>query len=134
MKQKTFTQRIFDLQNEIRSAITELVKEHQCIKIPYYYDFDENYDCDIEDEINEYKEQGFNIQEGDTCNNFSLTLFDFFDMPHDDEIIGCRLNKRDEVEVLSITNSYALTDIANLYHLADLYDVLVACANNSQNS
>lgn len=134
MEVKSFNQRLFDIQNEIRSAITDLVKKHQCIKIPFYYDFGENYDSDIEEEIKEYKEMGFNIQEGDTSDNTTLQLYDFFDMPHDDEIIGCRLNKRGEVEILSITNIYALTDIANLYHLADLYDILVNFANDSQNS
>lgn len=131
MEVKSFTQRLFDIQNEIRSAITDLVKEHQCIKIPFYYDFDENYDSDVEEEIKEYKEMGFNIQEGNTSDNTTLQLYDFFDMPHEDEIIGCRLNKRDEVEILSISNTYTLTDIANPYHLADLYDILVNCTNET---
>ena len=134
MEVKSFTQSVFDLQNEIRLAITELVKERQCIKIPFYYDFDENYDSDAEESIKEYKEMGFNIQEGDTYDNTTLQLYDFFHNLNDDDIIGCRLNKRGEVEILSITNTYALTDIANLCDLAELYDVVVKCVNDSQNS
>lgn len=134
MEVKSFTQRVFDLQNEIRSAITELVKEHQCIKIPFYYDFDENCNSDTEEDIKEYKEMGFNIQEGDTYENVTLQLYDFFHNLNDDDVIGCRLNKRGEVEILSITDTYTLTDIANLCDLAELYDVLVKCANDSQNS
>lgn len=127
MEKQNFSHRIYELQNEIKNAITKLVSEYQCIKIPYYYDFGANYDCDYEEEIKAYKEQGFDIQEGDISNNFTMYLYDFFGTFHYDEIIGCRLNKKNQVEILSISNKYSLSDIANICHLSDLYEML--CEN-----
>lgn len=127
MTQKNYTQEIFDLQNEIRSAITELISqcENKRINIPYYYDVD---DCD-KDLIDELISDGYNVNEGDPYNNFEVTLYNWFDTPIEDIIIACKINQYGNVDLITPENLYSLNDITNLYHLADLHTKLIEVLN-----
>lgn len=121
MTQKDYSQEIFNLQNEMRSEITEMVSqcENKRVNIPYYYDVD---DCD-EDLIDELINDGYNIIEGDPYNNTQITLY-WLDTPINDTIIACKINDRGCVDLISLENVHSLTDVENLYQLADLHATL----------
>lgn len=131
MTQKNYSQEIFNLQNEIRSAITEMVSqcENKRINIPYYYDVDD-YDEDLIDEL---INDGYNINEGNPYDNTQISLYNWFDIPIEDNIIACKINDNGRVDLIAPENVYSLTDIANLYQLADLHTTLKEIINKTNN-
>ena len=117
MEKKNYSQRVWDLRQEIEQSIEEIVRNNNNeIHIPFYYDEDV-----IDDDIETLIEDGFDVR-ADNGVNLYIEVINHCGYIQQIEVVAICYRKGNVELISKDSNVHYLTDVSRLTDLVEIYE------------